>query len=148
MAFGAFAPLPLRLGGDSFQGWSPQAHARLCADLVALKRVQPLATWAYTISAGPTITVHAYRGMNGFGSVFAPTSVYNATGDVTFTLSRTFEDPYEIEYPVGIRHAVSLTDGTSGRFSVPLFAGNTVRVRQWNASGDPSEGARTTVIVW
>lgn len=109
MPTGAFAPLPLRLGGSAEEGWTPEQHARLVADVVALKRRAPLARWTYTQSGtGSTdYSVVHYLGQNGAGSAYAPTSItVNGTGDITWQFSAAyFTDEYGYQHPIRIRGA-------------------------------------------
>src|SRR5262245_18951766 len=126
MSLGAFAPLPLRLGGSPTEGWSSQAHARMCADLVAVKRVMPLAVFTF-LKLGSAITIEAYYGQNGAGVAYAPDQiVIVGTGETTFLWSsRNFTDPYGIKHPIAIRGAratPSATDGTRGVVLINLYS--------------------------
>lgn len=62
MAFGGFAPLPMRLGGGAEDGWFATQHARLAADVAAASRTLPFAILTITRSgaggSSPTITRH------------------------------------------------------------------------------------------
>jgi hypothetical protein len=151
MAFGAFAPLPLRLGGDATTGLTPEQHARICADLVALKRVQPLATWLYTQTASNAASISYYLGQNGSGLAYAPTATPNASGDVSFTWSPgVFEDPYGQQWPIRIRAALAYPQyGASLNIasSSPQIIANGVRVYSLSQSGIQRNGA-TIVKVW
>jgi hypothetical protein len=102
MAFGAFAPMPLRLGGAAQEGWTPGQHARLSADLAAAYSAGSFAVLTYTKS-GSTITVTAYNGRNGIGVTFAPTPTVNGMGDVTWTWPATWTDS------TGMVHTMSIT---------------------------------------
>lgn len=108
MPFGAFAPLPLRLGGSAEEGWSPEQHARLCADLRALKRVMPLASWDYDQTSDSVVTLTNYVGQNGVGLAYAPTATANGTGDVSCVWpSPYFEDEYEAQHPFKVRAVIA-----------------------------------------
>lgn len=104
MAFGAFAPMPIRLGGTKQDGWSPAQHARVAADLCALYNSQSFAVLTYTKSGG-TVTVTAYNGRNGVGITFAPTPTVNGTGDVTWTWPATWTDSTGTTHTIAIVHA-------------------------------------------
>jgi hypothetical protein len=104
MAFGAFAPLPLRLGGSKQEGWTPEQHARLCADLCALYNSQSFAVLTYTKS-GATITVTAYSGRNGVGISFAPTPTVLGTGEVKWTWPATWTDACGEVHTIAFKHA-------------------------------------------
>ncbi len=87
--FGAFAPMPLRLGGDSQEGWTAQQQSRVAADVVAVFRASSLAVLTIT-SAG---TISSYHGQNGAGLGNAPTITVNGTGDFTLTWSTSYMGP-------------------------------------------------------
>lgn len=148
MPFGGLAPLPLRLGGSELDGWSPEAHARLCADLVALRCTAALARWTYTKS-GATVTIHDYVGQNGAGTAYAPDSVtVNGTGSVTFAwTARAFEDSYEIEHPIRIRKARATPHGTTASHCTVDVVPNGVTVVSYGIS-DAAADKKITVTVW
>ena len=137
MPFGAFCPLPIRLGGDAVTGWVAAHHARLAADQVAKKRTSPLCafTWALA-SNGATPTVTDYRGMNGAGSDHAPS--VNSSAGATITLrwtSARFSDAYQIAAGFKPRH---VTGGASGApFGQPVFEllDDGIRIRVFDAAG-------------
>lgn len=91
--FGAFAPLPLRLGGSSEEGWTASQQSRVSADLVAAFRAAPLAI--LTINQAGTIS--SYHGQNGVGLANAPT-VTGSGGDLTLTWSRHYLGPLWAKY--------------------------------------------------
>lgn len=131
MAFGGFAPMPLRLGGDSREGWSPEQHARMAADAVAKTRAAPFARFRYTKS-GATVTIIGYKGRNGTGSAYAPTVTVHGTGDVTFTWPSVYEDPYgKAVAPDFGAVLVSINGATQGR-TYATYTANTIRVRTRN----------------
>ncbi len=146
MPLGAFAPLPLRLGGSDTEGWSVTKHARMCADLVALKRSSPLCVFTYTKS-GATITIQSYLGQNGAGLAYAPDSVSVVGVQTTFKWTlRSFSDPYDISYPINVKHGVACGQGTtflSGR--VVCFA-NGAGVVLYNSAGSAVDGKATVVL--
>lgn len=136
MAFGAFAPLPLRLGGSAEEGWAARFHARMAADLVAAKRIAPLAVFTYT-KTGSIITILSYLGQNGAGLAFAPDTVGAVgSGATVFSWStRSFSDPYGIAYPVNVKSGKATVHGAaSARGVVTVFA-NGVTVTSVNSSG-------------
>ncbi len=150
--FGAFAPMPLRLGRDAKRAWPAEAHARLCADLLAVKRTLPFAVLTYTIS-GSTATIDSYVGMNGIGTDAAP-SISAVTivgaGAGLFVWDRFYEDAYEVPHPVFIRAAKHVGTGSSALIgtvtlddSNPHQLSTTLR----NAAGSRVDGSGT-VIVW
>jgi hypothetical protein len=116
MGFGAHCPSPVRLGGSLTEGITAGQHARLCADVAAIKRVAPLAAWTFTQdSSSPYgITIVSYFGMNGAGSLYAPTATVNSQGDVNFQWSSGyFEDEYEQQHAFKIRHMLGSSHNNS-----------------------------------
>jgi hypothetical protein len=149
MPFGAFAPMPLRLGGSSVDGVSPEQHARLCADMVAVKRVAPLATWRFSCDAS-TATVDYYVGQNGSGLAYAPTATRNGNGDVSFVWDDPyFEDEYGIQHPFLIRAVMATSAGTAGTVSSSAWEIITrgVRIRRVSDAGAQQVGI-SHVTVW
>ncbi len=153
MAFGAFAPLPLRLGGSPEEGWAPEQHARMCADVQALKRRAPLARWTYvqTGTGSSDYTFAYYLGQNGNGLLYVPTSVtVNGTGDISFAYaSQYFEDDYGTQYPIRIRTARAQAHYDAGAPTVkamPELIARGVRIRVVDAGGT-ARNARVSVTV-
>jgi hypothetical protein len=147
MPLGAFAPLPIRLGGSAEEGWIARHHARVCADLVAAKRASPLAVMTYT-KAGATVTIHDYYGQNGAGSAYQPDSVVVVgTRVVTFKWTlRLFEDPYEVQFPINAKHGKATGHGTASlRGEVTVFA-NGVTVSTFDSAPAAADGKVTVVL--
>lgn len=147
MPLGAFAPLPLRLGGTATEGFDARSHARVCADLVAAKLGAFLAVFSYTKVAS-TIVIRDYYGQNGAGSLYAPDDISVAgTGEVTFKWSaRQFTDPYGIERPINAKSARATGhSATTIRCEVVVVA-NGVQVRMVNAAGAGIDGGATVVV--
>jgi hypothetical protein len=130
---GAFWPLPLRLG----PGWRPEQHARLCADLVAVKRTGPLCRLYVTQNTGSPFaaSVAVYHGQNGNGLAYAPGLTVNGAGDVTLTWPAYWTDEFARQYPLKIRHAIPSASSTTARFVNHVISGRTVRVRSFDAAG-------------
>lgn len=146
MSFGAFAPLPLRLGGSNELGLRADQHARLAADMTATFRVAPFARFAYTKS-GATVTVVQYQGRNGSGSAYAPTATVNGTGDVTWTWPGAYLDPYDVAIQVNLRAGRATCNGSSFGVATITVTTNTVRIRTWNAAGAAAD-ANVSITVW
>lgn len=147
MGFGALCPLPLRLGGSAEEGWTPEQHARFCADLGAIKRVAPLASWRYT-STGSDATVLTYVGQNGSGLAYAPTPTRNGSGDISFAWpSQYFEDEYGVQHTFKVRAVRVGAGDTVGFTAVWETIANGVRVRRISHSGATLDGIGH-VTVW
>jgi hypothetical protein len=147
MITGALAPLPLRLGPGGVESVSPEQHARLCADLMALKRVARLATWFCEVGAG-TAEITSYFGQNGNGLAYAPTATWNATGDVSFVWpSNYFEDDYEIQHPFKIRAVIATGAATVARGAAWELITRGVRIRTVNTAGTAAN-TNVSVKVW
>jgi len=147
MPLGAFAPLPLRLGGDALEGFDARSHARLCADLVAAKLGAFLAVFSYT-KVGATVVIRDYYGQNGAGSAYAPDSVtVVGTGEVTFKWSaRQFTDPYLIERPINAKAGRATAHNTASvRCEVTVIA-NGVTVKTFDAAGAAVDSGATVVL--
>lgn len=132
---GAFWPLPLRLG----PGWMPEQHARLCADLAAVRRTLPHAQLTVNQDAGSPFaaSVTTYLGQNGAGLGYAPTVAVTGEGDVTLTWPSYWTDDYEIQHPVKIRQAIAMSSATGVRFPVVTLLPHAVRVRTKDLAGNP-----------
>lgn len=148
MPLGLFSPLPLRLGGSDEEGWTAGQHARVAADMVALKKAMPIAVFSYTQS-GATVTIHDYYGMNGAGSIYQPDDIsLLGTGAVGFAWSdRFFEDPYEIAHPLNARHGKVTCHGTASRRGRVTIVPNGIQVRTFNSAGAATD-CKATVVLW
>lgn len=148
MALGGLAPLPLRLGGSATDGLTSAQHARMVADVVALRRVSSLAELVYDTTGG-VVTVISYRGANGSGPGLAPTPTFNGTGDVTWAWPAEFTDAAGKTRQTVVRMATAspMTD-LSVRCSAvaqPLTH-RSVRVRMTNVGG--AYDGVTRLSVW
>lgn len=146
MALGAFSPLPIRLGGKVDTGWTPEQHARLCADLVAAKQSSPLCWLTLTVGAS-TATVDAYRGQNGDGLTFAPTIVRLGTGSVTLTFTgNIFIDAYGISEPISIIGGAGNTWATGSVSVQSANGGNSVACKLYDITGVLANNTASLVI--
>jgi hypothetical protein len=150
---GGFCPLPLRLGGDALTGLTAEQHARLAADLVALKRTQPLAAFTWTAPGGAdaAATITFYAGMNGSGLAHTPTSgVISGGGALQFLwASGRFVDEYQVSAPIRPRVAVVTFSGATYRKPIWDLRANGVVVRAFDAAGaavNPQPGG--TCVLW
>lgn len=146
MTFGAFAPLPLRLGGTSTEGWGPEEHARLAADLVAVTRTAPFARFRYTKS-GSTVTISNYTGRNGSGSAFAPSVTVNGTGDVTFTWPAAYLDAYGAATFPDFDAGTAKPNGSGNASASIRLTANTARVLTGGLNSTATD-IPVTVTVW
>lgn len=119
--FGAFCPMPLRLGGSATEGWTAVQHARAVADRTALARASKFAWLTFTLS-GSDITVHSYNGMPGNGSAFAPTGAVIGTGHTQWTWPVSESDSYEVSEPVSLRHGKVTAHGTTALIGTAVIA--------------------------
>lgn len=146
--FGALGGvLPLRLGGSTKNGWSAAQHARFAADLLAVQRTGPLASFVYV--NGASSPTH-YRGWNGAGPTHAPT-VSGSTGDITFTWAdRGFIDPYDPDrlLPIQLKGCLVTAIGTTA-VVLPKYslASNSVRITTVNDTGALT-GSSFSVKLW
>jgi hypothetical protein len=152
MPLGAFAPLPLRLGGSPEEGWPAANHARFCADLCAVKRVQPLASWDYNQSSSSVVTISNYRGQAGTGLTLAPTATGGgSTGYAIFQWADPyFEDDFEQQWPFKIRAviATSIRSGALGAVSAVWEQYQRgLKIRAVNAGGSATDRV-ISVQVW
>ena len=149
MPFGAFAPLPIRLGGSATEGWAPEQHARVCADLVAVKRTAPLAKLSVSQLAGSPFTaaVTSYHGQNGAGLTYAPSITTNGVGDITLTWPAYWTDEFGIQHALKLRQAVVTGAETTCRFHSYIIAARTIRIRSFNDAGVATSSA-LGIKVW
>ena len=148
MPLGAFAPIPLRLGGTAEDGWSAAAHARVAADLVALKKSNPLAVFTFTKS-GASVTIHDYYGMNGAGSLYQPDDIsLFGDGAVGFAwANRAFEDPYQVSHPLYAKHGKVCAHGTVSMRGAVTVVAHGIEVRTFNSAGAATD-CKATVVLW
>lgn len=137
-ALGGFCPLPIRLGGDALSGLTAEQHARIAADLVAVKRAAPFCVFSWSSATLASIPiVSSYRGMNGVGSDYAPNNrSINGSGTVTFRWTNpAFADDYQIAYGFLPRHAVATANSTSFARAVCELLSDGVNIRLFDAAG-------------
>ena len=142
MPFGAFCPLPLRLGGDAVHGITAAQFKRLSADLLALNRVRKFAVLTYT--QGSTPTVLAYRGVDGCGIGHAPMITNTGTGTDTITFPTSYDDPRGVAKRVSVLSARASVYGSSPRIVETLAGGGrTVSVETTTSAGTPVNATLT-----
>ena len=138
---GGFAGiLPLRLGGDDETGVTAAQHARLAADLVAVKRVSPFCVFAWTGQLGldGLAPVTYYFGMNGEGLAFAPVNSTPGADSIAFRFSAgSFSDSYQISAPFRPRKAAVTFSGTTLCTGTHDLLADGVQIYGWDAAGDP-----------
>jgi hypothetical protein len=145
MPLGGFAPLPLRLGDD----FTPEQHARLCADVAALKRTAPLCVFTY-LQDGASITIENYLGRDGEG-VTDPDGVARigttvvGVGVAVFELSGALKDATGETHPVNLSTARATIHGALGGRTVVGVAQNRLLVVTYGNLGEAD--ARATVVV-
>lgn len=144
---GAFAPLPLRLGGSATEGLTAQQHARIAADVAALVRASAIAVINYTKS-GATITTNFYAGPDGvMTSGFPFTTADGGTGIATFTFPTYLEDEFGVGEPLNfIGITAGLEAATAGDANGVITSPNVFSVNTFNGSGTLADGTATAVI--
>jgi hypothetical protein len=143
MPFGALAPMPLRLGGSPTEGWTAQQHARLCADLCAIKRTMPLAVITCTSTGSGSISV--FKGQAGSTTAYRPTVTKEATGTLKLTFASSYADEYGVEHPFKIRAAKAVGSASGSSAECEIGTGF-VRIRRY-AVGTLADGQQL-VVVW
>jgi hypothetical protein len=137
-----------------------EAFTRMAADLAAVQRTAPFCTVTFLcndgVPAAPTITF--VNQMTGIRSVqYAgdsapsgfPSGARNGNGDVTFTWSTTYDDPYGIAGAINIVHAeVSGIGSTAIIATYEITSANVVRVRLFDAAGVAISDKRASLSIW
>ena len=139
--FGAFWPLPFRLGGDAETGWTAAQFSRLAADLLAVGRVRKLGVLTY-MQGTTAPTLMAYRGVNGVGLAHAPVvSASPSAGINTITFPASYEDPRGVAQRVSVlsaRASVYRSGTTTPRVVEALAdGGRTVSIEATTTAGAP-----------
>lgn len=151
MPLGGYAPLPLRLGGSSTDGWVAPQHARVAADLVVLQRVMPFVTWTYSVAAG-TVTVESYFSQEGNGANYIFDTATNlGVGQCDFLWNTMgFADDYGIIAAFAVQHAVAVPHVAGGS---PVYIATVdlrddgVRIDTQTTAGAAAD-PRVTVSLW
>lgn len=152
MAFGAFAPMPLRLGGSAAEGWSAEQHARLAESVASMYTVGRFAVLRYSKS-GSTVTVLSYVGRDGVGVQHAPTPVVNGTGDVTWSWAAQWEDALGVSHVLRLIGAMACSNDPGGGVNARCvgtntsYHGRTIAVVTVNSTSDAAVDAPVTLIV-
>jgi len=148
MAFGGFAPLPLRLGGGPIHGWTAAQYAAMCSAMVAMVRRAKLASVTVEQTGATTGNLLAYNGQNGVGEDYAPAVAFLATGDIRITFDDSWEDAYGNVHPVNIKRCrVSCGAGAMRWRTWEIESPTTIRIRTFNAAG-VADSAAVTVTVY
>lgn len=145
--FGTFAPLPLRLGGSPTEGLTAEQHARICADLVAVRNTAPVFVCNFTKS-GATFTINWYAGADSSSAADPAFSFSNGgTGVSTLTFGLNWENEYERPEPFMFRGAdASYQAATAGGAAARVTAANVVEVRTFDGTSTPVDGTATVVV--
>lgn len=116
---GAFAPLPIRLGGSATEGLAAAQHARICADMTAVARVAPFAVLTFILVGDPALPiVTAYNCMKGVGLDPALRPLILGVTDSVFNVAwnNAEFDAYERSEPLAIRHVKASILGSAGAY--------------------------------
>lgn len=146
--FGAFCPLPLRLGGTDTDGWTAAQHARASADLAAVGASAPQAVITIDITGSSTTSaIVGYLGFNGVGAAHAPTLISTSPGFASLTWPKAIEDEYGNVDVTSIRHArVTAHDTGMAMATVKVLSPEVIIIRRFNNVGDLANG-RVTITV-
>lgn len=148
MAFGAFAPLPLRLGGNELTGWTAEQHKRFTCDLAAARRMQASAVF-HVAKSGSSVTISSYYGEQGNGPAFHPTATVNGAGDVSLAFTpAVWEDELGADHHVVVRGAMADCTESARQASVQVVDHKTVRLRTFGIPGGAGIDAEALVEVW
>ena len=129
---GGFSPLPGRLGGGDLESLNANQHARLCADLLAVRRTAPLAVAKITVDESEsTATLDSFITQQP-GTVPLPVINFNG-GDPGWNISLLFPSTTSDNTPDGRvqinLHGASVTPMTSAAQLLGVEAnGNLARV--------------------
>ena len=146
MPFGAFAPLPFRLGDSGKSGLTAEQFSRVTADLVAISATLPLAVLRIYDNSS-AFEVSAYRGRNGVGLSYAPSIAYTG-GRTTLTWPSVIETEDGRFLPWVITHAVATSSSPSARQATCSVTANTVAVDSWNLAGSAVSSDYVSVVVY
>lgn len=143
--FGAFAPLPLRLGGTAQNGLTAAQHARVSADMVALVRSAPLAKIGLT--TGST-AIRSYQAQWATGVPAAPT-ITAGIGWVKATWAEGFTDPFGGYQALRITGVdLGLAALTAVMPSYVINAPNVVTVYSYTFAGSLTTGIPVFLVVF
>lgn len=146
MPFGAFCPLPLRLGPDKQRGWSAQAQSRLAADLVAVKRTTPLAQLTVQGASGAILS---YIAQPHVGPTFAPTWTNMGSGHWGFDWADSYQDFDGTYYAWKIRAAIATCQSSVPQLVfVQLDGAHDLELRCLAVGPGVPTNALVTVTVW
>lgn len=108
---GGHEPAPYRLGGGDAEGVSAEQQSRMCADLLGMWRMVPLAV----VSVNSNGTVASYNGRNGSGLGFAP-SVVLSGNRFTLTWDSAYDNELEEAHSWVVRAAFATINETDSGY--------------------------------
>ena len=149
MPFGGFCPLPLRLGGSDLEGWAPNQHARMCADITAVRRTSPFAIVGFTL-AGGIVEINSYRAQHSIALFDAPYPSAPGPGTtITFNWQTVYSSPYDEQLAVNFINATGTVHGpTAGRLIVDTITPSTIVVTPVRRDTGATLDARCTLVVY
>lgn len=146
MPFGGFCPLPLRLGGSDLEGWAPNQHARMSADITAVRRTSPFAIVGFTL-AGGIVEINSYRAQHSISLFDAPYPTGATT--ITFNWQTVYSSPYGVQLAVNFINATGTVHGpTAGRLIVNTVTPSTIVVTPVRRDTGATLDARCTLVVY
>jgi hypothetical protein len=136
-----------------------EALCRMAADLAAVVNATPFAVITYLNNDGspaaPTVEsaylmtgvrLSSYAG--GAAPTGFPSAARNGTGDVTFTFSSSYDDPYGVSQAFTPTHCALGMHGTTFLDATWVISGSTVQVRCFNDAGTATGDRRITLVVY
>lgn len=147
MPFGGLCPLPLRLGGTETEGWSAEQFARFSADLLALRRTNPIAVITFTMDSASPPVIHSYYGWNGAGVGEAPAVTGPLVGRADITFPASYTDSQGNERAISLFGARATAHGATAYVLECSLYKQRIRVACDTIGGTPTN-IKVTVKIW
>lgn len=125
---------------------SAENLCRIAADLAAVARTAPFAVIKFTCNdSSPAVpTINEFTAMVGG----QPTGARNGNGDVTFTWSSSYNDPYGVSGTTTIIGGEATVNNIGGYFAVVIASGNSARVVVFDHTGAAVSNPTVTLVVY
>jgi len=147
--FGAFAPLPLRLGGSTDEGLTAAQYLRACADLEAARRVVPFAAMLIDQNSNSP-EILWYTGQHGVGFDEWPSIAWNAsTSRTEITWLANYDDELGRRTRLKLLSAKGTLSGSTGRVLVDaITVSHRVSCAPADRAGSGISTAVFGLVVW